>query len=296
MAGRASNEIVASLIASDLAHALVSQVVIEQIGASGSAGNVRASTLLIDALPVLSGDVRASWIIADALVWVIDPWSNRPFDGEAAVPSIYPELPGLTYSVIKRPKFFTGVATAPNGREVRISYASTPLWEWDLSYEYLPDWSAPGAATPSDFKQLLGFYLSMQGSFGGFMFRDPDDNTVVGQVIGIGDDATTAFTLVRTFGGSDGTGTEPVGGVDVDRPFAVYFNGVLQDPSVYDVATTQPVGQLLRFHSPPASGVAITADFSYFFYVRFKDDHYDFEKFMDQLWSQRQLTLMSMRG
>ena len=295
MSVRASGEILACLSLSDVPHVLVTQLMVQALTV-GEVATVRASVLQAQALAVAPGRVRATSLTVAALVWIIDPWSNRPFNGVGAVAVIYPELPGLTYSVIKRPKFYTGVATAPSGREVRISYASTPLWEWDLTYEYLPDWSAPGAATPSDFKQLLGFYLSMQGSFGGFMFRDPDDNTVVGQVIGIGDGATTAFTLVRTFGGSDGTGTEPVGGVDVDRPFAVYFNGVLQDQSIYDVATTQPVGQLLRFHSPPASGVAITADFSYFFYVRFKDDHYDFEKFMDQLWSQRQLTLMSMRG
>ena len=35
---------------------------------------------------------------------------------------------------------------------------------------------------------------------------------------------------------------------------------------------------------------------SFFYYVRFKEDTYDFEKFMDKLWSQRMITLASQRG
>lgn len=229
---------------------------------------------------------RASWFVIEALVWI----------HEVTMPDLFPELPGLTYSVVKRPKFFTGIGTSASGREVRVGYAATPLWEWDLTFEYLPDKPTDAAATPSDLRQLIGFYLKQNGALYGFNFRDPDDNTVTGEQIGVGDGISTNFYLVRTFGGTAGSGVEPIGGLDQSQPFHVYCNGALQDPSAYDVVTTQPVAQIVRFHAPPAPGIVITADLSFFYFVRFKDDHYDFEKFLDRLWSQRQITLMSQRG
>lgn len=212
------------------------------------------------------------------------------------MPSIYPTLPGLTYSVIKRPKWFTGVGTAATGREVRVAYAQNPLWEWDLTYNWLPDEANPNAATASDIKQLMGFYLSMAGSFQTFLFLDPDDNAVTGQVIGTSDGINTTWTLLRTYGGGDGTGTEPIGYVNTALAFHVYVDAVLADPSTYTLLSTALVSQQIRFNTAPTTGKVISVDMSYYYAVRFSDDHYDFEKFMDRLWSVGKLTLMSQRG
>ena len=70
----------------------------------------------------------------------------------------------------------------------------------------------------------------------------------------------------------------------------------MADPSTYDLLTTTPVNQQVRFHTAPASGQVVTVDMTYYYYVRFKDDHYDFEKFMNNLWSLQTITLMSQRG
>jgi uncharacterized protein (TIGR02217 family) len=211
-------------------------------------------------------------------------------------PPIYPTLPGLAYSVIKRPKFFTGIAVAATGREVRVSYAQNPLWEWELTYAYLPDQQTDSSATPSDLKAIVGFYLSVSGAFGGFLFTDPDDNAVTAQAIGTSDGATTTFTLVRTYGGGEGTGTEPIGFVNLGEPFHLYLGGVLQNPATYSVVNTTPVAQVVQFDTAPAAASEIAVDMSYFYYVRFQDDHTDFEKFFDKLWQVQKVTLMSQRG
>jgi uncharacterized protein (TIGR02217 family) len=212
-------------------------------------------------------------------------------------PPLYPTLPGLTYSVLKRPKFFTGVAQSASGREVRVSYAQNPLWEWDLTYNYLPDQQTDTSATPSDLKQIVGFYLAQAGSFQGFLFKDPDDNAVNGQYLGTGDGANAIFPLVRTYGGSDGTGTEPIGFLDTTVGFNVYVDGTPQAPGTnYALGITQPVAQFVQFVGAPTAGAVITVDMGYYYYVRFQDDHYDFEKFMDRLWQLQKVTLMSLRN
>jgi uncharacterized protein (TIGR02217 family) len=299
MAVRVSQDVIASLSIANLAHTRVTQIVIDVMG---QGGGVRVSQAALDvlteaeprprvsqlALTVLSQavGVRTTQFVISILVW----------NHEVLMPAIYPTLPGLTYSVIKRPKFYTGIGQSASGREVRVAYAANPLWEWDLTYNYLPDEQTGSSATPSDLQQILGFYLSQSGAFGGFLFQDPDDNAVTEQAIGTTDGTTTIWTLVRTYGGSDGTGTEPIGYVNSGVTFNLYLNGALQSGSTYDVLDTIPVNQQIRFHSAPTTGQAITASFGYYYYCRFQDDHYEFEKFYDKLWSLAKVTLMSLRG
>jgi uncharacterized protein (TIGR02217 family) len=298
MAVRATQNVIASLSVAGAAHTLVTQIHVEAHAFANA--SARATSVKIEASVVPLVRARATWFALEILVWRRPPFFQGDLDeweGQDIMPDVYPTLPGLSYSVIKRPKFFTGKGTSQSGREVRYAYAATPLWEWDLTYpDFLPDFAAAGAATPSDFKTLVGFYLAQAGALRGFLFSDPDDNTVTAQPIGTTDGVTTNWTLQRTFGGSDGSASEPVGYIDVSKPFHVYLNGVLQDPSTYDVLTTHPVAQVLKFHVAPAADYAITVDMTYWFYVRFKEDTYDFEKFMDRLWSTKMLTLMIQRG
>lgn len=284
MAARVSQTVIAALSASNLAFTRASQIVVASIVSADS--TVRASQVAITAIGRTTALTRASQITITVLVW----------NYEVPMPSTYPDLPGLAYSVIKRPKWFTGVATSTTGREVRVAYAQNPLWEWDLTYDYLPDQRTASSASNSDLKTLLGFYLSVQGGFNAFRFRDPDDHSVTGQLLGTTDGTNTTWVLIRGFGGADGAGVEPVGWIDDTQPFNIYLNGTLVDPSTYDLLTTIGVLQQVRFHTAPSTGQTLTCDMSYFYSVRFKDDTYDFEKFMDKLWSTHTVTLISQRN
>ena len=70
-------------------------------------------------------------------------------------------------------------------------------------------------------------------------------------------------------------------------------NGIFQDPVTYSVDL---MTGLVTFNTAPASGLTITADYSYYFRCRFIDDSYAFENFMFQLWQLKKLTFISVRS
>jgi hypothetical protein len=278
-----ATQIVASISVSDVPFVLVTQIVVA-VATSPIAG-VFATQVGLSAATAPLPVVRVSNLALSIMVWT----------HEVPMPALYPTLPGLGYSVIKRPRFYGGIGKSATGREVRVAYAVNPTWEWDLTYDYLPDQQTDSSATASDLKELIGFFLSQTGTLQAFRFLDPDDNQVSGQLIGETDGVTTAWVLQRSFGGSSGVGTEPIGWLNTDLAFNVYLDGALQDPASYDRLLTAGVFQQIRFHATPAAGKVISVDMHYYFSVRFSADTYDFEKFMDKLWSTQTITLVSQR-
>ena len=207
---------------------------------------------------------------------------------------LFPALPGLGWSVTKAPRFAARIQRAVTGRELRVLDQPYPIWTWTLTYSLLrdrhdtrgPNGAGGGLGAGYDeLRTMAGFFLQQQGSFQPFLFDDPTDDSVLAQAIGTGNSSTTVFQLVRNFGGF----SEPIAAPNVVS--AIYFNGVLQSASGY---TVDPTTGLVTFAAPPPSGQAITADFTYYFRVRFADDTAEFENFMYQLWSLKQIKLQSV--
>ncbi len=203
-------------------------------------------------------------------------------------------LPGLAPTVRWSPVFFNQSFKAQNGASIDIQLASTPLHNFEVSYNFLRD---IGRANSPEFRIMLGFWMAIGGSAGRFLFQNPDDQSVTTQTIANGDGVTTAFTAIRTIGTSLGYGTEPVGQWITTLPYNVYVNGVLKTAgSDYTINTAQPVNSTIVFSSAPPVGVNnITADFSYAYYCRFADDSLTFEKFIDQIWSAQSVKIQSCR-
>lgn len=261
----------------------------------------RTSQFITEGLVVSDPTSRVCQFISEILSYVSSTVIVSQLTAEILTPYVetqmtatYPEL-GVGFSVIKRPIWSTGVSTAASGREVRLGFWDFPLWEWELTYEYLPDYPANGF-TQSDLKTLMGFFLATRGMLHPFFFKDPDDNTVVNQFIGTTDGNTTLFTLYRTFGLSPNEGTEPIGWLNQSVEFNVYLDGVLQSPSTYSVVSTTPVNQQLRFNTAPSIGQSVSVDMSYYYYVKIPEDRLDFEKFLHMLWNVKKITLGSVRG
>jgi len=204
--------------------------------------------------------------------------------------AIFPSLPGLGWSVTKSPRFATRIQRAVNGRELRALDQPYPIWNWTLTYPLLRDRNdarspnGPGIGY-DELRTLAGFFLQQQGALQPFLFDDPTDDRVTAGVLGAGDNSTAIFRLVRAMGGF----AEPITAPNLVS--AIYFNGVAQPASNYSV---DPATGLVTFTTPPPSGQAITADFTYFFRVRFADDTAEFENFMIQLWQARQIKLQSV--
>lgn len=219
---------------------------------------------------------------------------------------IFPALRGLGWNYLKREKWSTNVGSHVSGREKRLALWQFPLWEWELSYDWLPDAGAQGSngTTVSDLQEIMGFFGAVAGSQQTFLYEDPDDKFVIGQPLGVGDGSTTTFTFVRSFGstamggawGTSGAFTEPVGRVNQAVTLNVYVADSLVDPSQYTIDTSVLLNSTVHFlHGGIALGDAITADFGYYFAARFKDDTLDWEKFAAKIWEQKKLTLMSTR-
>jgi len=199
--------------------------------------------------------------------------------------AVFPALPGLAWSVDKQPAFATVVRTAASGQETRVALWPAPRWHFKLGYDLLR------ADANQELQTLMGFFLARQGQYDSFLYQDPDDNAVTGQPLGVGDGATTAFQLLRSFGGF----AEPVRAPNLGATLNVYLAGVAQSSSSYAVSgwgTATP--GMLTFDTAPGAGVAIAADFSFYFPVRFAADLAEFSQFMHQLWELKQIELVSV--
>jgi uncharacterized protein (TIGR02217 family) len=193
--------------------------------------------------------------------------------------NVYPTVRGLTWPVIRTPEFSNLYQRAASGKEIRLALYQYPLRHWELSYGYLkdnPNDLSPGASD-TDLAIIQSFYEGQQGGFSSFLFDDPTDDLVQGQLIGTGDGTTTQFQLSRT----KGSITIPIQNPFTLPPPVIYLNGVVQStPSQYSIGTTG----IVTFVTAPGAGVLVTADFNYYWQVRFEEDKWDFEQFMFQLY------------
>lgn len=193
--------------------------------------------------------------------------------------AVFPTLPGLTWNVGKYPEFSTKIQTSASGFETRIALWATPIWHFTLNYEMLRD-----DATNNELKQLMGFFLQRQGQFEPFNYTDPTDNTVTGQNIGAGDGSTKTFQLIRALGGF----VEPIKAIN-GTP-TIYIDGAAQG-SGWTVSSTG----LITFTAAPTAGAIITADFAYYFRVRFTMDKAEFERWAYNLWQLQTCELVSVK-
>jgi uncharacterized protein (TIGR02217 family) len=202
---------------------------------------------------------------------------------------VFPSLPGLAWSVTKTPTFQTRIQRAVSGRELRALDYPYPLWQFTLVFDLLRDNPAAGY---DELRTLMGFFMLCQGAFGTFLFRDPSDDQVTGQQIGVGNASATVFQLQRAMGSTlpGGGFLEPI--LAPNLVSTVYLDGITQSPASYSV---DPNTGLLTFATAPGSGLVITADYSYYFRCRFVDDSYAFENFMFRLWQLKKLTFISVR-
>lgn len=173
-----------------------------------------------------------------------------------------------TYPVTKIPTWNTIIQTSLSGKERRAQLWSYPRYSFKIKYDYLRD---TGTA-PTDIQKLIGFYNSMGGAAQNWLFQDEKDNSITGQTIGVGDGTTSAFQLVRNYGGF----VEPIFGI-ATAPI-MYLNG---SPTL--LFTYSTLG-LITFNTPPGLGVVITADFSFYYRVRFTKDTNEFDQFIFDLY------------
>ena len=140
-----------------------------------------------------------------------------------------------------------------------------------------------------DMQTMVGFFLARQGRFDSFLFDDPDDDFIQGQELGVGDGQTTAFQMVRAYGGF----VEGMYNLKSDPAPVVYLNGTAQAPSTYTIGYFD--SGLLTFTNAPATGTVITVDFGYYWRCHFQEDLSEFDKFMNQLWEHKGIKIETVK-
>ena len=125
------------------------------------------------------------------------------------MPFVFPSLPGLGWSVHKKPSFSTRVAQHVSGREVRAPLYSQGLYEFELTIDGLDStgFGFPNLGNQS-LQALMGLYIQCQGQYGTFLFVDSTDTVAIDQYSGSQNagGTLTAFTMERSINYS----TEPI--------------------------------------------------------------------------------------
>lgn len=213
--------------------------------------------------------------------------------------SVFPTLPGLTFSTVKTPEFNTLEQKAPNGYKVRISQSINPVWHFALVYDFLRDFPNGSFASVSELRTLMDFFNAQSGMGGSFLFTDPDDN-YVGPALVSGSPNTPLAQLALV---NDGAGNyyspiqRTLGGLfyeditDLNGAIVVYANGTLASAGTgagqYTLAGpglaipgASYMGMYLQWGAGTPPTGPITAEFNFYFRVQFESDTQDFEKFL----------------
>lgn len=194
---------------------------------------------------------------------------------------LLPTLPGLAWNTKKTPEFNTGVQRSVNLSELRASFSSTPVWNFERDYELLRD------DATTELAQLVGFFLARYGAWDSWLFADPDDSIALLMPFGTGDGSTTAFQLKRALG----VYSEAVSNIAAAP--SIYKAGVLKTVTTdYAISATG----LVTFTSAPANGAALTWSGTYYFRCRFKNDMQEFEQFMSKLWDAKTVEFIGSLG
>ena len=201
-----------------------------------------------------------------------------------SLPSFPANLPGLEFDSTKTPMWSTRVLTAASGREQRSGNWTYPRWKFGVSFAVLRD------NVNSEFQTLVGFCNAVQGQALPFLYQDPSDYAYTGQGIGTGNGVTTAFPIVRAFGGF----VEPVLAAPVIQN--VYVNGVAQPASAWSASSYYGYGNdTINFNTAPASGALIAADFTLNYVCRFTQDDFEFSWMMNHLWELKKMEFLSIK-
>ena len=196
-------------------------------------------------------------------------WLTVPFDDDNRFPE------AISYGALGGPKYNTSISQTAGGHEKRIGVWPVALCEYDVAH---------AIKTPAEFAELLAYFRAHKGKLYGFRFKDWSDYQAAGQVIGIGDDATLNFQLVKRYTVSAlweevRTIYKPVAGT-----VKVYVDSVEQTETT-DYTVDYSTG-IVSFLSAPATDEEITADFEFDVPVRFDTDQMasSYESFQIHTW------------
>lgn len=160
----------------------------------------------------------------------------------------FPTIISLAWKSTKAQKWDTKTKTSGSGKVRTMTNWKYPQYTISTEFEVL---------TPAQYKELMGFYSKTKGGTVPFLWLDPEDNAEKGIQLGTG--SMGSWQAVRKFGDF----LEPVYHIE---NLTLYANGspirAVSDKGVIRLAAGQTV----------APNAVITADYTYYWLVRFSGD------------------------
>jgi len=219
---------------------------------------------------------------------------------------LFPTLPGASWEVKMKDEFGTLIqkAAAP-GFETRLLLGPDPLIHFELDFSWLRQKSYD--AMVDELHRFRGFFRARHGDFESFLLslppfsENPDDGAVAGQALA--PDANFIAPLVVTREGYDeniyeaagvngNPGVAPVVNND-GVPLTAGTDYNIVGPGYALDGVTYP-GLAVQFLIDP-TGFTMTADFSWYYRVRFEQSDQQFDKFLALLYSANKVQLVTTR-
>ncbi len=161
------------------------------------------------------------------------------------------------------PERATDIVTLSSGREERNQRWAQSRRRYNAGY---------GIKSRADMQAVLAFFEERRGRFHSFLWRDGLDFSSNGQQpLGTGDGATTAFQLIKRYGGTFDPYDRPIT-KPVAATVAVFVGGVPTGAFEVDELTG-----VVTLDDAPADGTVLTASFEFDVPVRFDVDRLDIE-------------------
>ena len=88
----------------------------------------------------------------------------------------WPTIPGMTMEIIRTVEWSTTIKRSASGRETRIQWWPAPLYNYQITIEFLRQGTVnPHHAAYSEAQTLVGFFNTNMGAWDTFTFTDPLD-------------------------------------------------------------------------------------------------------------------------
>lgn len=170
----------------------------------------------------------------------------------------------ISFGSVGGPERRTEIVALSSGHEQRNSPWAHSRRRYDAGY---------GLRGIADIETVVAFFEARHGPLHAFRWRDPLDwrscaaggsITPTDQVLGVGDGATTSFSLIKSYASGEQSYSRTIDAPDADS-LRVAVDGVETSyASLSDGLVTLP--------SAPATGAAVTAGFSFDVPARFDSD------------------------
>lgn len=222
-------------------------------------------------------------------------------------------LPGLSWEMKTRDEFFnlTQKAAAP-GYRTSVNLGPDPIIHFELTYDWLRQ-AGSQAGTPStdELWTLRALFRNMKGDFDSFLLYAPDvtENTADGQITGqaLTPDSNNIAPLIVTrstdneniYEAAGVNGNPLVTGASAPvikkdgTPLTLTTDYTIQGPGFAVGNTTYP-GLAIVFVAS-TTGHTITADFTWYYRVKFEQGDQEYDKFLALLYDAQTVKLEQTR-